>query len=126
MTLTGLVHAHRLNSAITVQTGLPVGKNTLDWVTLEFADEIVVPDDAWVDWDAEAQKFITSKELVAIKAQETADAVVTAETSLADAKAAVEALAAEKVAATPEQIAAGEAAVKVLEEAIAAYEALAC
>ncbi len=122
---TGLVHAHRLeSSAITVQTGLPVGK-TLDWVTLEFADEIVVPDDAWVDWDAEAQKFITSKELVAIKAQETADAVVTAETSLADAKAAVEALAAEKVAATPEQIAAGEAAVKVLEEAIAAYEALA-
>ncbi|NLW73114.1 MAG: ABC transporter substrate-binding protein [Chloroflexi bacterium] len=59
---TGLVHGHRLeSSAITMQTGLPVGK-TLDWVTLDFADEIVVPDDAWFDWDAEAQKFITVAE----------------------------------------------------------------
>lgn len=59
---TGLVHGHRLeSSAITVQTGLPVGK-TLDWVSLDFAEEIVVPDDAWVDWDAEAQKFITVAE----------------------------------------------------------------
>ena len=41
--------------------GLPVGK-TLDWVTLDFAPEIVVPDDAWIDWDAEAQKFITVAE----------------------------------------------------------------
>ncbi|MGB4595530.1 MAG: hypothetical protein WBI14_06455, partial [Anaerolineaceae bacterium] len=72
-----------------------------------------------------AQKFITSKELVAIRAQETADAVVAAETALVDAKAAVEALAAEKAAATPEQIAAGEAAAKVLADAQAAYDALA-
>ncbi len=59
---TGLVYGHRLeSSAITMQTGLPVSK-TLDWVTLEFADKIVVPDDAWVDWDAKAQKFITAAE----------------------------------------------------------------
>ncbi|HOZ38696.1 MAG TPA: ABC transporter substrate-binding protein [Anaerolineaceae bacterium] len=59
---TGLVHGLRLeSSAITVLEGLPVGK-TLDWVTLDFAPEIVVPDDAWIDWDAEAQKFITVAE----------------------------------------------------------------
>jgi hypothetical protein len=122
---TGLVYGHRLeSSAITVQTGLPVGK-TLDWVTLDFADEIVVPDDAWADWDPVAQKFITSKELVAIRAQEAADALVAGETAVVDTKAAVEALAAEKAAATPEQKAAGEAAAKVLAEAQAAYDALA-
>jgi peptide/nickel transport system substrate-binding protein len=43
---------------VVVQTGLPIGK-TLDWLTLEFADEIKVPEDAWADWDAAAQKFIT-------------------------------------------------------------------
>ena len=59
---TGLVHPDRIESgAVTMKTGLPVGKS-LDWVTLDFADEIVVPDDAWVDWDAEAQKFITAAE----------------------------------------------------------------
>jgi len=57
---TGLVHPDRLESAeITIQTGLPVAKS-LDWVSLDFADEIVVPDDAWVDWDAEAQTFVTA------------------------------------------------------------------
>ncbi len=45
-------------AAVTVQTGLPVRK-TLDWVTLEFADKIVVPEDAWADWDAAKQEFIT-------------------------------------------------------------------
>ncbi len=43
------------------KTGLPVGK-TLDWVTLEFADEIAVPEDAWVDWNATDQVFITAAE----------------------------------------------------------------
>ena len=41
--------------------GLPVGKS-LDWVELDFADEIVVPDDAWYDWDATTQTFITVEE----------------------------------------------------------------
>lgn len=56
---TGLVHPDRIESAaVTVKTGLPVGKS-LDWVSLDFADEIVVPDDAWIEWDAEAQTFKT-------------------------------------------------------------------
>src|SRR6202142_343874 len=42
----------------TVQTGLPVFK-TLDWVTLSTADKIAPPSDAWVDWDAKSQAFIT-------------------------------------------------------------------
>ncbi len=46
---------------VTMKTGLPVDQ-TLDWVTLEFADEIAVPGDAWADWDAKAQKFITVDE----------------------------------------------------------------
>jgi len=32
---------------------------TYDWVKLEFVDEIEVPADAWIDWDATAQRFIT-------------------------------------------------------------------
>jgi peptide/nickel transport system substrate-binding protein len=59
---TGLVHPFFAESAdVTVEAGLPVQK-TLDWVNLDFADKIVVPEDAWADWDAEAQKFITSAE----------------------------------------------------------------
>lgn len=59
---TGLVHPQFAEKAdLTVKTGLPVGK-TLDWVNLEFADNIVVPEDAWADWDAEKQQFITSGE----------------------------------------------------------------
>jgi peptide/nickel transport system substrate-binding protein len=45
-----------------VEEGLPVGR-TLDWVTLEFVDEITVPDDAWVDWDPVEQVFITAGEM---------------------------------------------------------------
>ncbi|PSQ91370.1 MAG: hypothetical protein BRD57_04605 [Proteobacteria bacterium SW_6_67_9] len=33
-----------------------------DWVSLETADRIAVPDDAWVDWDAEAERFVTAHE----------------------------------------------------------------
>ncbi len=59
---TGLVHPQFAEKAdLTVKTGLPVGK-TLDWVNLEFADSIVVPEDVWADWDAEKQQFITSGE----------------------------------------------------------------
>ena len=40
------------------KNGLPMSK-TLDWVDLKFTDEIQVPADAWADWDAAAQKWIT-------------------------------------------------------------------
>jgi peptide/nickel transport system substrate-binding protein len=59
---TGLNLPFRLERAeVFVETGLPVGQ-TLDWATLEFVDEIVVPDDAWAEWDAENQVFITAAE----------------------------------------------------------------
>lgn len=59
---TGLQWPQRLERAeVVVQADLPVGA-TLDWVDLSFAEEIVVPGDAWVDWDAETQTFITADE----------------------------------------------------------------
>ena len=62
---TGLALPLRVERAeVFVQEGLPVEQN-LDWVTLEFVDEIVVPDDAWADWDAENQVFITAAERAA-------------------------------------------------------------
>ncbi len=60
---TGLYRPHRIASMeVTVEEGLPVGK-TLDWVTLNTAPEIVVPDDVWADWDAESQTFLTAAEV---------------------------------------------------------------
>jgi len=57
---TGLIWPLKIQkAAITAQTGLPIGK-TADWVTLDFADTITVPTDAFVDWDAKAQTFITA------------------------------------------------------------------
>jgi peptide/nickel transport system substrate-binding protein len=59
---TGLFIPGRLESAtVYAEEGLPIGK-TYDWVDLEFVDEITVPEDAWVDWDAESQTFITAAE----------------------------------------------------------------
>ena len=59
---TGLVWPLRIQKAdVIAQTGLPIGK-TLDWVTLKFQDTITVPGDAFVDWDAKNQKFITAAE----------------------------------------------------------------
>jgi peptide/nickel transport system substrate-binding protein len=59
---TGLARAQRVESAVvTVKTGLPVSK-TLNWVTLNTADEITVPANAWVDWNATTQRFITAGE----------------------------------------------------------------
>ena len=59
---TGLTLPHRIESAeVTVQEGLPV-TSTLDWLTLNFESEIAVPEDAWVDWDAENQVFVTAAE----------------------------------------------------------------
>jgi peptide/nickel transport system substrate-binding protein len=59
---TGLIWPFRFDRAeVTVLEGLPVGK-TNDWVALHFADEITVPVDAIVDWDAVNQQFITAAE----------------------------------------------------------------
>lgn len=121
---TGLVHPLRIESAtVTAQEGLPIGK-TLDWVDLEFTPEIVVPDDVLADWDAAEAKFITSAEKLEIDKADAAAAVEAATAALAEATAAQEALMAEKAAATPEQIAAGDAAKKVLEDAQAELDAL--
>ncbi|MXX24877.1 MAG: ABC transporter substrate-binding protein [Caldilineaceae bacterium SB0668_bin_21] len=60
---TGLQWPQRIDRAeVTVKEGLPVG-STHDWVELSFADEIEVPEDAWLDWDAVEQKFITVGDL---------------------------------------------------------------
>lgn len=59
---TGLVWPLRIERAdVTVVEGLPVAA-THDWVTLTFAPQIDVPEDAFVDWDATAQKFVTAGE----------------------------------------------------------------
>ncbi|MGD8398595.1 MAG: ABC transporter substrate-binding protein, partial [Anaerolineae bacterium] len=56
---TGLTWPHRIERAeVTVLEGLPV-TSSLDWVTLDFAPEIVVPEDAWIDWDPVEQRFLT-------------------------------------------------------------------
>jgi peptide/nickel transport system substrate-binding protein len=56
---TGLAHPQRIESAeLTVKAGLPVTQ-TLGWLTMNTVDQIDVPEDAWIDWDATAQKFIT-------------------------------------------------------------------
>ena len=60
---TGLFWPRRIESAeVVVREGLPVGV-THDWVSLAFEPEIVVPDDAWVDWDATEQRFLTASEV---------------------------------------------------------------
>ncbi|MEW5826896.1 MAG: ABC transporter substrate-binding protein [Candidatus Bipolaricaulota bacterium] len=61
---TGLIWPLHFDRAeITIQTGLPVGvSDGASWCTLKFQDVIQVPSDAWADWDAAAQKFITVAE----------------------------------------------------------------
>lgn len=59
---TGLSYPERIEGAQVIhKEGLPVTRN-LDWVDLSFEAEITVPDDAWVDWDAAAQTFITASD----------------------------------------------------------------
>ncbi len=59
---TGLFLPQRIEKAeVVAQEGLPIVKS-LDWVDLKFEAEIKVPEDAWVDWDAANQKFITAAE----------------------------------------------------------------
>ena len=63
---TGLYRPQRLERGeVLVTEGTPIFQ-TLDWVDLEFTDEIVVPDDAWVDWDAEEQRFLTAGEVYTV------------------------------------------------------------
>lgn len=62
---TGLYWPWRAESAtVTVQSGIPVAQaeTSKDWLTLETADSIPVPADAWYDWDAAAQTFIPAGE----------------------------------------------------------------
>ncbi len=59
---TGLQVPQRVERAEVVGVeGLPI-RTSSDWVTLDFAGEIAVPEDAWVDWDAANQRFITAGE----------------------------------------------------------------
>ena len=59
---TGLAWPQRIESAsLTYQKGLPITHN-LDWLSVDAVDQIDVPEDAWVDWDAANQKFITAGE----------------------------------------------------------------
>jgi peptide/nickel transport system substrate-binding protein len=56
---TGLAWPQRIDRAeVFIQEGLPVTR-TLDWVDLQFVPTNEVPADAWIDWDAETQQFIT-------------------------------------------------------------------
>jgi peptide/nickel transport system substrate-binding protein len=60
---TGLPLPQRIERAeVVVEEGLPVGA-TLDWVDLSFAATIDVPAEAWADWDAETQTFLTVGEV---------------------------------------------------------------
>ncbi|MFL7867334.1 MAG: ABC transporter substrate-binding protein [Anaerolineales bacterium] len=59
---TGLAWPQRIESAALIyKNGLPIA-HSLDWLTVETADQIEVPADAWVDWDAASQTFITAGE----------------------------------------------------------------
>jgi len=56
---TGLAWPQRMERAEVVgQEGLPMSKS-LDWVDLSFQPQVQVPTDAWIDWNAANQKFIT-------------------------------------------------------------------
>ena len=56
---TGLYWPQRLTGAeVTVAEDAPV-QRTLDWVTLETAASIPVPEDAWIDWDAGGGRIVT-------------------------------------------------------------------
>ena len=59
---TGLPQPQRIESAeLTYKEGLPIFQN-LEWLTVKTEPQIQVPEDAWVDWDATNQRFITVAE----------------------------------------------------------------
>jgi peptide/nickel transport system substrate-binding protein len=56
---TGLYWPQRVKRAeVYVEEGMPVTR-THDWVELNFVPSIEVPEDAWIDWNAEEDRFIT-------------------------------------------------------------------
>ncbi len=60
---TGLLWSHRIKSAeVYVKEGLPVTR-THDWLKLSFLPSIPVPQDAWIDWEPVAQRFLTVREV---------------------------------------------------------------
>jgi peptide/nickel transport system substrate-binding protein len=60
---TGLAYPQRIASAeLTYKEGLPIHQNA-DWLTVNTASQIDVPEDAWVDWNAAEQRWITASEL---------------------------------------------------------------
>lgn len=59
---TGLAWPQRIERAEVVARDGIVMQATHDWVTLTYTPTITVPADAWVDWDATNQVFITSAE----------------------------------------------------------------
>jgi Predicted solute binding protein len=65
---TGLTWPWRLDKAdLTISKDIQV-VNNLNWVNMTAAtDTIVPPDDAWIDWDAKAQKFETVADAKAAK-----------------------------------------------------------
>jgi len=59
---TGLPYPQRIASAeVTYREGLSINQ-TLDWLTVKTEPQIDVPEDAWVDWDAAEQRWITAAE----------------------------------------------------------------
>jgi peptide/nickel transport system substrate-binding protein len=60
---TGLFWPQRMKSAeVYVEKGLPVTKS-LNWLRLNFVATIDVPRNAWIDWDAVGERFITTGEM---------------------------------------------------------------
>jgi peptide/nickel transport system substrate-binding protein len=60
---TGLYWPQRIAGAeVTIEEGVPVGR-THDWLSVEFAPEIAVPEDTWIDWDGAANRFLTVGEV---------------------------------------------------------------
>jgi len=56
---TGLYRPQRIESAeVTVQEDTTVNR-THDWVSLETSEEITVPPEAWIGWDAKRSDFKT-------------------------------------------------------------------
>jgi peptide/nickel transport system substrate-binding protein len=62
-TRTGLRWPGRIEKAeVFAEPGVPTSVTNTDWCSLTFVPEIQVPLDAWADWDATQQKFITVQE----------------------------------------------------------------
>ena len=60
---TGLFLPQRIERAeVTVREDAPVIR-TLDWLSLDTAEDIEVPGDTWVDWDGESQRFLSADEI---------------------------------------------------------------